>query len=202
MNPTCRQSRPASPFPPVPQLFSWKNPVTGLQVQRSFILVCCHGPKEVHTEWCNISYRCLLPPSHRPFIIISPSFSLPSAISLDWIAPWPRAPVTMWCCILSPAPSPPRHPLSTALPLTPIPPEWKWSDWCPATLYHSAAVPLQLVASVMPYSQINQSDPRCAYWSLSPEPWKHIYKLQIGSCLQRRGRDNASDYSQVITEIR
>lgn len=202
MNPTCRQSRPASPFPPVPQLFSWKNPVTGLQVQRSFILVCCHGPKEVHTEWCNISYHCLLPPSRRPFIIISPSFSIPSAISLDWIAPWPRAPLTMWCCILSPAPSPPPPP----------------TLHCPSPYTDSSGVEVVWLMSSNPISQCSRPSPAGGFshaiqqdqseWPplciliTVPRPWKHIYKLQIGSCLQRRGRDNASDYSQVITEMR
>lgn len=138
-----------------------------------------------------LSSPCLSLP--LSLIIIFLFFSLPSAVSLDWIAPWPRAPVAMWCCILSPP---------TPLPLIPIPvwSVWKWSDWCPATLYHSAAVPLQLVASVMPYSQINQSDPRCMHTDHCLR--KHIYKLQTSLCLKRHGLDNACDYShrnKVIT---
>lgn len=49
------------------------------------------------------SLRLSLPP---PLIIIFLFFSLPSAISLDWIAPWPQASVAMWR-ILSPPPPPP-----------------------------------------------------------------------------------------------
>lgn len=46
-------------------------------------------------------------PSRRPFIVIFLSLlSPPNAISLDWIAPWPRAQVAMWRCILSPPPVP------------------------------------------------------------------------------------------------
>lgn len=84
----------------------------------------------------------------------------------------------MWRCV--PPTLTPRLPSS----FIPIPPEWKWTDWCPATPYHCAAVLLQLVASVMPNSQINQSDPCCAHWSLSLTPVSEInhpwFKAALG----------------------
>lgn len=60
-------------------LTSWKKPVTGLQVQRSHILDCCHGPKEVYTEWCNISYRPFLPLSLPP--------AIPSSLFFSFLSP-------------------------------------------------------------------------------------------------------------------
>lgn len=166
MNPKCRQSRKKLHFSTSSVLTSWKNPVSGLQVQRSYVLDCCHGPEEVYTEWCNIS--------HCPFLPLSPPPSLPHHYFSLFLSP--QCNLIRLDCPLATSPSGhvALYPLPSSLPpslppssLIPIPLEWKWSDWCPATLYHSAAVPLQLVASVMPYSQINQSDPRCAYWSLS-----------------------------------
>lgn len=70
MNPTCRQSRETFLFQQSYSsvLTSWKNLVTGLQVQRSCVLDCCHGPEEVYTVWCNISYCPFLPPSLLPSI--------------------------------------------------------------------------------------------------------------------------------------
>jgi len=114
MNPTCRQSRQISSFHPSYSsiLISWKNLLTGLQVQRSYVCDCCHGPEEEYTEWCNISYHPPLPSASPSLIIIFLFFSLHGAISLDWIAPWPQAPVAMWRCILSPQP-----PLHLPLPL-------------------------------------------------------------------------------------
>lgn len=96
-------------------------------------------------------------PSHQPSIIISVS-PWCNLIRLDCpLATSPSSHV-----VLCP-PTPPPPPFF----FMPSPPEWKWSDWCPATPYHCAAVPLQLVASAMSYSQINQSEPCCAHWSLS-----------------------------------
>lgn len=57
-------------------------------------------------RWCNISYHPFAPLSlPLLLIILFLFFSLPSAISLDRIAPWPQAPVAMWRCILSPTPT-------------------------------------------------------------------------------------------------
>lgn len=62
----------------------------------------------------------IFPASPSPSLFLS--FSLPNALSLDWIAPWSQAPVAMW----RPLPPPPLE-------------EWKWPDWCPATLYQRTA---------------------------------------------------------------
>lgn len=78
-------------------------------------------------------------------------------------------------------------PLST--PLSPSPLDWFLGSWSGLIdlqqPYISAAVPLQLVAPVMPYSQINQSDPCRAYWSLSQ---KLETQLQIKVPPQARSR--------------
>lgn len=48
-----------------------------------------------------LSLSLSLLPSFSALIILFLFFSLPNAISLDWIAPWPQAPVAMWRCIFS-----------------------------------------------------------------------------------------------------
>lgn len=54
----------------------------------------------------------IFPTAPSPSLFLS--FSLPNALSLDWIAPWSRAPVAMWrCCV--PLPPPTLE-------------EWKWPD--------------------------------------------------------------------------
>lgn len=115
-------------------------------------------------------------------------FSLPNAISLDWIAPWPQAHVATWPCGV----------VSSLHPPFPLPLDWfLWSGSGLIDLqqpYISAAVPLQLVAPVMPYSQINQSDPRCAYWSLSPKLETQL-QIKVQPRL-KHGQDNAGDYLQ------
>lgn len=45
----------------------------------------------------------IFPTAPSPSLFLS--FSLPSALSLDWIAPWSQAPVAMWCCCV-PCPPP------------------------------------------------------------------------------------------------
>lgn len=114
-----------------------------------------------------LSSICLsLPPSLISLFLFS---SLPNAISLDWIAPGHR-PQLPCGAVSSPHPR-------FLFPLLPIPLEWKWADWCPAILYRSAAFPYQLVASAMPYSQINQWPPS-VHADRSLRNWEHIYRLQ------------------------
>lgn len=88
MNSTCRQSRETPPFylTSYSVLTSWKTLVTGLQVQRLNIFDCCHGPEDIYTIWCNISYRPFLPLSlSLPHHSFSPFFPSPqwNLIRLD-----------------------------------------------------------------------------------------------------------------------
>lgn len=167
-------------------LTSWKNPVTGPHVQRSHVLDCCHGPKEVYTEWCNISYHSFLPPTILSSLFLSflsPQYNL---IRLD--CPWPQAQVAMWRCILPPF---------------------------PLSLYWFLQSRSGLIDVQKPYITVQpslsswwlQSCHTARSIRVTPAVHtdhclrKHIYKLQTSLCLKRHGEDNANDYSQVIAGV-
>lgn len=114
-------------------LTSWKTPVTG-------------NTEEFYTQWCNISSRPSPPSSF--FFSFSP---LPNAISLDWMAPghkpqWP-------CGVVSSAPPPfPCSADSSGVEVV-----WLMSS----NPISQRSLPLQLVASVMPYRSIRVTPPLC-----------------------------------------
>lgn len=145
-------------------LTSWKNPVTGLQVQRSYVLDCCHGPEEVYTEWCNISYRPFLPPSlppsfpHHYFsLFLSPQCNL---IRLDCpLATSPSGHVALY-----PLPTPPPSPLYRFL--------WSGSGLIDVQQPYITVQP-SLSSWWLQSCHTARSirvTPRCAYWSLSQKP--------------------------------
>lgn len=101
--------------------------------------------------WTTLTHTdVIFPTAPSPSLFLS--FSLPNALSLDWIAPGHKP---QWPCGAAAAP-----PASWGVEVA-----WLMSG-NPISQHNS---PLQLVASVMPYSLINQRDPCCAHRSLSEQ---------------------------------
>lgn len=165
MKPTCRQSRNISLFAAVLQL-RFNKLEKNSHDSADEEVVCCAVTMVVKRYTQDdvifptiLSSLCLpLPPT---FIILFLFFFFPQCNLIRLDCPLATSLSNHVALYLLPIPAPPS-PSLIAIPL-----EWKWADWCPAILYHSTLFCHQLVASVLPYSQVNQSDSQSASLSLS-----------------------------------
>lgn len=178
------------------------------------VLDRCHGPKEAHTHthtrsdviFPSIFFPPPIIPSSLFFSFLS---SLPSAISLDWIAPWPQAQVAMWRCILLLLLLPPPTPLPLYL--------FQWSG-------------SGLIDVRQPYITVQPS--LSSWWLQSchtarsirvtptPHPavhtdhclrkWKHTCKSPTRPCLERQRQDRGPSFTSrsqkgiesIVLEVR